>query len=65
MLSARGEFVVKLPRTRVDALVTSGAGVPFDAGRGRLMREWLVLTPRSRGDWATLTEEARRFVSRT
>ena len=51
MLSSRGEFVVKFPRDRVDALVASRAGTPFDAGRGRLMREWLALGVGSRQDW--------------
>ena len=65
MLSARGEFVVKLRRERVDALVASRAGKPFDAGRGRVMKEWLALDPRSREDWTALAEEARAFVSRS
>jgi hypothetical protein len=64
MRSSRGEFVVKLPRARVGELVASRAGKPFDAGRGRALKEWLALGPRSRADWSALAEEARVFVSR-
>ena len=37
MVSSKGEFVVKLPRERVDALVSAGDGTRFDPGHGRLM----------------------------
>src|SRR5262245_41139101 len=45
MVSSRGEFVVKLPRQRVDALVASAEGTRFDPGHGRLMKEWLAVSP--------------------
>jgi hypothetical protein len=62
MLSSRGEFVVKLPRQRVDALVASGEGVNYDPGRGRAMKEWLALKADSALDWSALAEEALAFV---
>ncbi|HEV2477739.1 MAG TPA: hypothetical protein VGX22_14455 [Candidatus Dormibacteraeota bacterium] len=58
----RGELVLKLPRTRVDQLVESGAGTRFDAGKGKPMREWFVLSPASTRRWLTLAEEALEFV---
>ena len=42
MISTRDEFVVKLPRARVDALVASGVGVRFDPAHGRMMKEWRI-----------------------
>jgi hypothetical protein len=57
----RGELVVKLPPARVDALVESGQGRRFDAGKGRPMRGWFVLTS-SRTPWRPLAEEAFEFV---
>src|SRR5262245_50666980 len=40
----RGEFVAKLPKARVDVLVSAGAGKRFDPRRdGRLMKEWIVV----------------------
>ena len=62
-LSARGEFVVKLPEGRVEQLVKSGDAEPFNPSRGRQMREWIALKPTSRKRWSTLAEEALRFVA--
>ena len=63
MLSSRGDFVVKLPRQRVDALVDSGDGYRYDPGRGRLMKEWLAISPTSSLDWSLLANEALTFVA--
>jgi hypothetical protein len=52
-------LVVKVPRARVEQLLSSGEGVPFRSG-GRVMKEWVTLT--SQDQWAPLTFEARAFV---
>src|SRR5215475_12016029 len=62
LLSSRGQFVVKLPRRRVDELIASGDGDRFDPGHGRLMKEWLALRPSSSLDWVVLAREAMDFV---
>ena len=62
MVSSKGEFVVKLPRQRVDALVASGDGTRFDPGHGRLMKEWLVVSATSMLDWLVLAKEGMAFV---
>lgn len=61
MMSSKGEFVVKLPKSRVDELVAAGKGVPFDPGRGKLMKEWLVVLA-GESSWSALAREAYRFV---
>lgn len=61
MVSGDG-FVVKLPRDRVAVLIESGDGLPFDAGKGRPMKEWVVLTDRIYRRWLALAKEARAFV---
>ena len=58
----RGELVVKLPKDRVDALVDSGAGRRFDAGKGRPMKEWASVPASASRRWKGLVEEARVFV---
>ena len=59
----RGQLVLKLPRERVSALIERGDGLPFDAGKGRPMKEWVILTPQSGVDWLSLAREAYSFVS--
>jgi TfoX/Sxy family transcriptional regulator of competence genes len=59
----RGALVVKLPRDRVGELIESGRGKPFDAGKGRAMKEWVTI-PNSEDSWVDLAREARRFVGK-
>jgi TfoX/Sxy family transcriptional regulator of competence genes len=60
----RGELVVKLPAARVAELVARGDGLPFTAGKGRAMREWVVVTGNDPQEWHELAREALRFVGR-
>ena len=55
-------LVLKLPRDRVAALLLSGEGLPFDAGKGRPMKEWVIVPWRSRDASRKLAEEALAFV---
>jgi|SRR5438128_10107880 len=63
MISSKGEFVVKLPMDRVDALVASGTGERFTPGHGRVMQEWLAVPAASSANWLALAKEARSFVA--
>ena len=58
----RGRLVVKLPKARVDALVAGGAGTPFDANKGRPMKEWFALASTSGLQWTDLATEALAFA---
>jgi TfoX/Sxy family transcriptional regulator of competence genes len=60
----RGEFVVKLPAGRVADLVGAGTGRPFESGKGRPMREWVVVAGDDPQEWHELAREALRFVGR-
>jgi hypothetical protein len=59
----RGQLVVKLPRDRVDALIANGTGGPFDAGKGKPMKEWLTVLSDDDETGMTLTYEAFAFVA--
>ena len=56
-------LVVKLPATRVTELISSGDGVPFDAGKGKPMKEWVGLEVDD-DSCRQLVAEAMRFVGR-
>ena len=56
-----GQLVVKLPRDRVEALIASGTGSPFGAGKGRPMQEWVTVTADDE-TWRALASEALDFV---
>jgi len=58
-----GQLVVKLPHQRVDELVSGRHGRRFDAGKGKPMREWFVLSLSSNEPWLPLAQEALEFVS--
>jgi hypothetical protein len=55
--------VAKLPRERVDELVSGGIGERFDPGHGRLMKEWVGVGV-GRAPWVALAKEAYQFVKR-
>lgn len=63
MTASKGQFVVKLPRDRVDELVALGDGQRFAPRRGRLMKEWLVVGSQ-RAKWVELATEACGSVMR-
>src|SRR5207245_620654 len=59
----KGKFVAKLPKARVDELVSGGIGEHFDPGHGRLMKEWVAVGAGS-APWVELAKEAHHFVKR-
>ena len=64
-MMSRGRLVLKLPRDRVAALVASGEGSPFDAGKGRPLAERLALGDVDETRWRVLAGEAADFVGRS
>ena len=56
-------LVVKLPAGRVAELISSGDGLPFDAGKGKPMKEWVALSVDDDG-CRELVAEAMAFVGR-
>ena len=61
MMTPHGEFVVKIPKARVDELVNDGIGERFEPGPGRIMKEWLALDGHPER-WNGLAKEAYQFV---
>ena len=61
---SKGQVVFKLPKGRVDELVGEAKGERFDPGHGRLMKEWLALSPEAKVSWNGLGKEALAFVGK-
>lgn len=55
-------LVVRLPRSRAEALIASGNGSHFDPGHGRPMTDWVSVSATSPEDWMSLSQEALDFV---
>jgi hypothetical protein len=60
-VSAKGDFVVKLPKARADQLFAAREANPFDPGHGRPMKQWAAIVGAD-ADWCALAREARIFV---
>jgi hypothetical protein len=58
-----GDLVIKLPKQRVEGLIAAGTGKPFDAGKGRPMKEWVAVGPALQ-EWESLAREALAFVGK-
>lgn len=56
------DLVVKLPSSRVDELIDSGAGLPCSPRPGRPMKEWVVLPALDEEACTAYVLEARTFV---
>ncbi len=57
-----GDLIVKIPASRVDALIEAGTGLPF-APAGRRFREWVQVPGRDAALWRTLLDEALAFAA--
>ena len=62
-LSHKNRLILKLPRKRVNELVSSGDGMHWDPqSNGRGLKEWFELKPSSKLKWLPLAKEGMRFV---
>src|SRR2546425_8133958 len=61
---SKGRLVLKLPNDRVAALASSGEGMAFDPGHGRVMKEWVAIDFASKAVWPRLAHEALDFAAR-
>ena len=61
MLS-KGNYVVKLPKERVEELISSGDGLPYDTGNGKIMREWVIIPEEYGNKWIEYASEAKTYA---
>ena len=57
----RDRLVVKLPKERVDEMVSAEKAERFNPGHGRVMKEWAACQGEE-AHWVELAREAYRFV---
>jgi hypothetical protein len=55
-------LLLKLPADRVEELIASGLGLPFDANKGKPMREWVIVTAEAGPEWIALARESAAFA---
>ncbi|MHA2304822.1 MAG: hypothetical protein ACXACU_05460 [Candidatus Hodarchaeales archaeon] len=63
VMLSKGNYVVKLPNERVEELLTSGEGLPYDPGTGKTMKEWIIIPIESQEKWIDYAQEAKEFVT--
>jgi hypothetical protein len=61
-LFSKGNYVVKLPKDRVQELIESGIGLPYDPGNGKIMKEWVIIPEEYSDKWIEYALEAKAFA---
>ncbi len=58
----KGNYIVKLPKERVEEIINSKEGLPYDPGNGRIMKEWVIIQQKFTDKWIDYTSEAKEFA---
>lgn len=61
-MERRGQLVIKVSAKRAAELRDAGTAEAFDPGHGRVMKEWVAVSPEEKVDWVQLSREALDFV---
>ena len=59
---SKGNYVVKLPKERVEELISSGDGLSYDPGNGKIMKEWVIIPEESADKWIEYASEAKSYA---
>ena len=59
---SKGNYVVKLPKERVEELISSAEGQPYDPGTGKFMKEWVIIPEEHSDKWIDYASEAKKFA---
>ena len=62
VMFSKGNYVVKLPKGRVEELINSGEGLAYDPGNGRIMKEWVIIPKEYSDKWIDYASEAKQFA---
>jgi hypothetical protein len=64
VMLSKGNYVVKLPKERVEELINSGEGTPYDPGNGKIMKEWVIIPLDFQDKWINYASEAKKFAKK-
>jgi hypothetical protein len=56
-----GKNVFKLPKERVEELISSKKGLPYDPGNGKIMKEWMIIPKDNSGKLIGYAAEAKKM----
>ena len=59
---SKGNYVLKLPKSRVEELISSGNGLPYDPGNGKIMKKWVIIPEKYSSKWIEYASEAKKFA---
>ena len=54
--------VIKLPNKRVEELLSSGDGLPYDPRNGKIMKEWAIIPEKYANKWIEYAAEEKTFA---
>ena len=64
VMFTKGHILLKLPSIRVNELIGVGEGLPYDAGTGKTMKNWVIIPKTHQESWIKYCQEAKDFISK-
>ncbi len=58
----KGDLVIKLSPERIQQLIETGDGLPFDPGTGKPMKDRVLILSAKKELWISLCEESKEYV---
>ncbi len=58
----KGDLIVKLPKNRVNEVINTGDGKPFDPGTGKPMKKRVLIPANKRDTWIKYSIEAKKHA---
>ncbi|MHA2250623.1 MAG: hypothetical protein ACXAD7_09675 [Candidatus Kariarchaeaceae archaeon] len=61
----KGDLLIKLSENRINEIISSGVGQPFDPGTGKIMKDRVLIPASHKEEWISLSEESKQFVMKS
>lgn len=60
IMFSKGDLLLQMPPSVIDALLGKGAGLPYEVSPGRVMKDRIVIPAAKKRSWKSLCERAIR-----